>query len=184
MDKNKIEKAVTMILEAIGEDPTREGLVETPQRVARMYEEIFSGLNQTAEKHLSKTFELVEKNMVIEKDIPFYSMCEHHLLPFWGKAHIAYIPNGRVAGLSKLARTVELYAKKPQLQERLTMEIADALMEFLSSEGALVVVEAEHMCMNMRGVKKPGTSTMTSVARGKFETDLNLKNEAYRLMGL
>lgn len=184
MDKNKIEKAVTMILEAIGEDPTREGLVETPQRVARMYEEIFSGLNQTAEKHLSKTFELVEKNMVIEKDIPFYSMCEHHLLPFWGKAHIAYIPNGRVAGLSKLARTVELYAKKPQLQERLTMEIADALMEFLSSEGSLVVVEAEHMCMNMRGVKKPGTSTMTSVARGKFETDLNLKNEAYRLMGL
>lgn len=184
MDKNKIEKAVTMILEAIGEDPTREGLVETPQRVARMYEEIFSGLNQTAEKHLSKTFELVENNMVIEKDIPFYSMCEHHLLPFWGKAHIAYIPNGRVAGLSKLARTVELYAKKPQLQERLTMEIADALMEFLSSEGSLVVVEAEHMCMNMRGVKKPGTSTMTSVARGKFETDLNLKNEAYRLMGL
>lgn len=184
MDKNKIEKAVTMILEAIGEDPTREGLVETPQRVARMYEEIFGGINQTAEKHLSKTFELVDKNMVIEKDIPFYSMCEHHLLPFWGKAHIAYIPNGRVAGLSKLARTVELYAKKPQLQERLTMEIADALMEFLSSEGALVVIEAEHMCMNMRGVKKPGTSTMTSVARGKFETDLNLKNEAYKLMGL
>ncbi|WP_115312317.1 GTP cyclohydrolase I FolE [Peptoniphilus indolicus] len=184
MDKNKIETAVTMILEAIGEDPTREGLVETPQRVARMYEEIFGGINQTAEKHLSKTFELVDKNMVIEKDIPFYSMCEHHLLPFWGKAHIAYIPNGRVAGLSKLARTVELYAKKPQLQERLTMEIADALMEFLSSEGALVVIEAEHMCMNMRGVKKPGTSTMTSVARGKFETDLNLKNEAYRLMGL
>ncbi|MDY2987339.1 MAG: GTP cyclohydrolase I FolE [Peptoniphilus sp.] len=184
MDKNKIEKAVTMILEAIGEDPTREGLVETPQRVARMYEEIFGGINQTAEKHLSKTFELVDKNMVVEKDIPFYSMCEHHLLPFWGKAHIAYIPNGRVAGLSKLARTVELYAKKPQLQERLTMEIADALMEFLSSEGALVVIEAEHMCMNMRGVKKPGTSTMTSVARGKFETDLNLKNEAYKLMGL
>ena len=184
MDKNKIETAVTMILEAIGEDPTREGLVETPQRVARMYEEIFGGINQTAEKHLSKTFELVDKNMVIEKDIPFYSMCEHHLLPFWGKAHIAYIPNGRVAGLSKLARTVELYTKKPQLQERLTMEIADALMEFLSSEGALVVIEAEHMCMNMRGVKKPGTSTMTSVARGKFETDLNLKNEAYRLMGL
>ena len=111
MDKNKIETAVTMILEAIGEDPTREGLVETPQRVARMYEEIFGGINQTAEKHLSKTFELVDKNMVIEKDIPFYSMCEHHLLPFWGKAHIAYIPNGRVAGLSKLARTVELYTK-------------------------------------------------------------------------
>lgn len=184
MDKEKIEKAVTMILEAIGEDTEREGLLETPKRVAKMYEEIFSGLNQTAEEHLSKTFELVDGSMVIEKDIPFYSMCEHHLLPFWGKAHIAYLPNGRVAGLSKLARTVELYAKKPQLQERLTMEIADALMEYLSSEGALVVIEAEHMCMNMRGVKKPGTSTMTSIARGKFETDLNLKNEAYRLMGL
>lgn len=184
MDKKKIEEAVTMILEAIGEDPSREGLIETPKRVAKMYEEIFSGIGQNAEKHLSKTFELVDKSMVIEKDIPFYSMCEHHLLPFWGKAHIAYIPNGRVAGLSKLARTVELYAKKPQLQERLTMEIADALMEYLSSEGALVVIEAQHMCMNMRGVKKPGTSTMTSIARGKFETDINLKNEAYRLMGL
>ncbi|EFI42631.1 GTP cyclohydrolase I [Peptoniphilus sp. oral taxon 386 str. F0131] len=184
IDNKKIEKAVTMILEAIGEDPSREGLVETPQRVARMYEEIFSGLGQTAENHLSKTFELVDGNMVIEKDITFYSMCEHHLLPFWGKVHIAYMPNGRVAGLSKLARTVDVYAKKPQLQERLNLEIANAIMEYLNAQGVLVVVEAEHMCMNMRGVKRPGTKTVTSISRGILETDLNLRNEAYRLMNL
>lgn len=184
MDKQKIEKAVSMIIEAIGEDPNREGLLETPQRVARMYEEIFSGLGQNAKVHLSKTFELVDGSMVIEKDITFFSMCEHHLLPFWGKVHIAYLPNGRVAGLSKLARCVDVYAKKPQLQERLNMEIADALMEFLDAKGALVVIEAEHMCMNMRGVKRPGTSTVTSISRGVFETDLELKNEAYKLMNL
>ena len=126
MDKEKIEQAVSMIIEAIGENPNREGLLETPQRVARMYEEIFSGLNQDAKVHLSKSFEIVDDNMVIEKDIPFYSMCEHHLLPFWGKVNIAYIPDKRVAGLSKLARTVDVYSKKPQLQERLNIEIADA----------------------------------------------------------
>ena len=184
MDKEKIEQAVSMIIEAIGENPNREGLLETPQRVARMYEEIFSGLNQDAKVHLSKSFEIVDDNMVIEKDIPFYSMCEHHLLPFWGKVNIAYIPDKRVAGLSKLARTVDVYSKKPQLQERLNIEIADALMKYLNCKGCLVIIEAEHMCMNMRGVKKPGTSTMTSVARGAFEEDLDLKNEAYRLMGL
>lgn len=184
MDKEKIEQAVSMIIEAIGENPNREGLLETPQRVARMYEEIFSGLNQDAKVHLSKSFEIVDDNMVIEKGIPFYSMCEHHLLPFWGKVNIAYIPDKRVAGLSKLARTVDVYSKKPQLQERLNIEIADALMEYLNCKGCLVTIEAEHMCMNMRGVKKPGTSTMTSVARGAFEEDLDLKNEAYRLMGL
>ena len=184
MDKEKIEQAVTMIIEAIGENPNREGLLETPQRVARMYEEIFSGLNQDAKVHLSKSFEIVDDNMVIEKDIPFYSMCEHHLLPFWGKVNIAYIPDKRVAGLSKLARTVDVYSKKPQLQERLNIEIADALMKYLNCKRCLVTIEAEHMCMNMRGVKKPGTSTMTSVARGAFEEDLDLKNEAYRLMGL
>lgn len=182
MDKEKIETAVKMIIEAIGEDGQREGLQETPQRIARMYEEIFSGLGQTAEEHLSKSFEIVDDNMVIEKDIFFHSMCEHHFLPFWGKVHIAYIPNGRVAGLSKLARTVEIYAKKPQIQERLNIEIVDALMEYLSAKGAMVVVEAEHMCMNMRGVRKPGTSTVTSVARGMLKTP-ELKNEAYRLMG-
>ena len=148
MDKEKIEQAVSMIIEAIGEDPNREGLLETPQRVARMYEEIFSGLNQNAKVHLSKSFEIVDDNMVIEKDIPFYSMCEHHLLPFWGKVNIAYIPDKRVAGLSKLARTVDVYSKKPQLQERLNIEIADALMEYLNCKGCLVTIEAEHMCMN------------------------------------
>lgn len=184
MDKKKIEQAVSMIIEAVGEDPNREGLLETPQRVARMYEEIFSGLGQTAEAHLSKTFELVDGSMVIEKDISFYSMCEHHFLPFWGKVHIAYMPQGRVAGLSKLARTVDVYARKPQLQERLNMEIADAIMKYLNAAGALVVIEAEHMCMNMRGVKRPGTSTVTSISKGIFETDLALRDEAYRLMRL
>jgi GTP cyclohydrolase I len=183
MDKEKIEKAVSMIIEAIGEDPTREGLLETPQRVARMYEEIFAGLGKTAEKELSKTFELVEGGMVVEKDIPFYSMCEHHFLPFWGKAHIAYIPDKRVAGLSKLARTVDVYAKKPQLQERLNLEIADSIMEYLNAKGVLVVIEAEHMCMNMRGIKKPGTSTVTYIARGVIEEDKELRDEAFKMMG-
>lgn len=183
MDSKKIEDAVRLIIEAVGENQTREGLEETPARVARMYQEVFSGLGQTAEVHLSKSFEIVDDNMVIEKDITFTSMCEHHFLPFYGKAHIAYVPNGRVAGLSKLARTVDVYSKKPQIQERLTMEVADALMTYLDAKGALVVIEAEHMCMTMRGVKKPGTATVTSVARGQLETDKDLKNEAYRLMG-
>ena len=182
MDKEKIEQAVSMIIEAIGEDPNREGLLETPQRVARMYEEIFSGLNQDAKVHLSKSFEIVDDNMVIEKDTPFYSMCEHHLLPFWGKVNIAYIPDKRVAGLSKLARTVDVYSKKPQLQERLSIEIADAMMKYLEPKGVLVVIEAEHMCMNMRGVKKPGSKTVTSVARGVLETDEKQKQEAFRLI--
>ncbi|MFA9413397.1 MULTISPECIES: GTP cyclohydrolase I FolE [unclassified Streptococcus] len=184
MDLGKIEAAVEQIIEAIGEDKQREGLQETPARVARMYTEVFSGLGQTAEEHLTKSFEIVDDHMVIEKDITFTSMCEHHFLPFYGKAHIAYIPNGRVAGLSKLARSVDVYAKKPQIQERLTMEIADALMTYLDAKGALVVIEAEHLCMTMRGVKKPGTLTVTSVARGLFDTDKDLKNEAYRLMGV
>ncbi|MDO5755637.1 MAG: GTP cyclohydrolase I FolE [Tissierellia bacterium] len=182
MDQEKIKKAVRMILEAIGEDVDREGLLETPDRVARMYAEVFQGLGQTAEKHLSKTFEFVDENMVVEKDIPFYSMCEHHLLPFWGKAHIAYIPNQRVAGLSKLVRTVDVYSKKPQLQERLNQEVADAIMKYLKAKGALVVIEAEHMCMSMRGAKSVGTKTVTSVSLGAFKEDLDLRNEAYRLM--
>lgn len=184
MNREKIEKAVAMIIEAVGEDGTREGLVETPKRIAKMYEEIFSGIGQTAEEHLSKSFEIVEENMVIEKDIYFHSMCEHHFLPFFGKVHIAYLPNGRVAGLSKLARTVEVYARKPQIQERFCAEISDALMKYLNARGALVVMEAEHMCMSMRGVKKPGAKTVTASAKGEFETNLELKNEAYRLMGL
>ena len=168
MDTKKIQEAVKMIIDAVGEDGSREGLQETPERIAKMYQEIFAGLNQTAEVHLSKSFEIVDNNMVVEKDIFFHSMCEHHFLPFYGKVHIAYIPNGRVAGLSKLARTVE---------------IADALMEYLGAQGALVWVEAEHMCMNMRGVRKPGTATVTTAARGLLETDKDLKNEAYKLMG-
>jgi len=159
-------------------------LQETPARVARMYQEIFSGLGQTAEEHLSKSFEIIDDNMVVEKDIFFHTMCEHHFLPFYGKAHIAYIPDGRVAGLSKLARTVEVYAKKPQIQERLNIEVADALMDYLGAKGAFVVIEAEHMCMSMRGVRKPGTATLTTVARGVFETDKDLRDQAYRLMGL
>ena len=161
VDKDKIKRAVRDILEAIGEDPDREGLLDTPDRVARMYEEIFSGLGKDAEEILSKTFEVENNDLVIEKDITYFSMCEHHIIPFYGKAHIAYIPRGRVAGLSKLARTVELYAKKPQLQERLSSEVADAIMKYLDAEGVMVVVEGEHMCMTMRGVKKPGTKTVT-----------------------
>ena len=183
MDTKKIEEAVKMIIEAVGEDENREGLQETPTRIAKMYQEIFAGLGQTAEEHLSKSFEIIDNNMVVEKDIFFHSMCEHHFLPFYGKVHIAYIPNGRVAGLSKLARTVEVYAKQPQIQERLTVEIADALMEYLGAQGALVWVEVEHMCMNMRGVRKPGPATVTTAARGLLATDKDLKSAASQLMG-
>ena len=183
MNEKKIEEAVKMILEAIGEDPSREGLVETPERVARMYKEIFSGIGSSAEDILSKTFSHNGEDTVVVKDIPFYSMCEHHLVPFFGKAHVAYIPNGKVAGLSKIARTVDHYAKKPQLQERLTLEVCEDIMKYLDAKGALVVIEAEHLCMNMRGIKKPGSATITSVARGNLE-DEELKGGAYLLMGL
>lgn len=179
MDKEKIKEGVRLILEGVGEDTAREGLIETLDRIARMYEEIFAGIDKDridvndpdsiVRDILSKTFEAKEGQFILEKDITFYSMCEHHLLPFYGKAHIAYISSGRVAGLSKLARTVEEYAKRPQLQERLTAQIADAIMEYLHAEGVMVVIEAEHMCMTMRGVKKPGSSTMTYVCRGSFE---------------
>ena len=182
MDADKIREGVKLILEGIGEDVTREGLVETPDRIARMYEEVFSGLGKDAEEILSKTFEVENNDLVIEKDITYFSMCEHHIIPFYGKAHIAYIPRGRVAGLSKLARTVELYAKKPQLQERLSSEVADAIMKYLDAEGVMVVIEGEHMCMTMRGVKKPGTRTLTTSFRGVFEEDKDLRNEVYRLL--
>lgn len=184
IDQKKIQDAVTMILEAIGEDPTREGLVETPARVARMYAEIFSGLNHTAEVHLAKTFAVKSDDIVIERDIPFYSMCEHHLLPFYGKVHIAYIPNGRVAGLSKLVRTVDLYSKKPQLQEVLTTDIGEAIMDYLHARGVMVIVEAEHLCMNMRGVKRPGTRTVTAMQAGIFEHNKELKDEVHKLLSI
>ena len=182
MDREKIIAGAKLILEGIGEDLEREGLIETPERIARMYEEVFSGLGKDAEEILSKTFEVENNDLVIEKDITYFSMCEHHIIPFYGKAHIAYIPRGRVAGLSKLARTVELYAKKPQLQERLSSEVADAIMKYLDAEGAMVVVEGEHMCMTMRGVKKPGTKTVTTSYRGIFKEDATLRKEVMMLL--
>lgn len=175
IDRDKIEIAVKLLLEGIGEDTGREGLRETPQRVARMYEEIYGGLEGDAVQHLSKTFESNSSDMVIEKDITFYSMCEHHLLPFYGVVHIAYIPNGRVAGLSKLARTVEVYARRPQIQERMTGEIAKAVMDNLNAKGAMVMIEAEHMCMSMRGIKKPGSKTVTFSALGDFKENEELR---------
>lgn len=182
VNKAKIEEAVTMLLEAIGEDVNREGLVETPARIARMYEEVFSGMDEEAKEFLAKRFHVENNDMVLEKDIVFYSMCEHHLLPFYGKAHVAYIPDGEVVGLSKLARTVETYAKRPQLQERMTNQIADAIMEHLNAKGVMVMLEAEHMCMTMRGIKKPGSKTVTCVKRGEFEHNDALVRDFYQML--
>lgn len=172
VNKDKIKEGVKLILEGIGEDCTREGLLETPDRIARMYEEIFAGMNEDVSVHLQKRFHVEDNEMILEKDIPFYSMCEHHLLPFFGRVHIAYVPNEEVLGLSKLARCVEVFAKRPQLQERMTAQIGDAIMKELNPKGVMVMIEAdEHMCMTMRGVKKPGSKTITTVARGCFEED-------------
>lgn len=182
VNKEKIEEAVKLLLEGIGEDVNREGLVETPARIARMYEEVFSGMDEDAKVFLSKRFHVDNNDIVLEKDIVFYSMCEHHLLPFYGKAHVAYIPDGEVAGLSKLARTVETFAKRPQLQERMTSQIADAVMEHLHAKGVMVMLEAEHMCMTMRGVKKPGSKTVTCVKRGEFAVNEALVRDIYQLL--
>ncbi|MCR4944442.1 MAG: GTP cyclohydrolase I FolE [Clostridium sp.] len=182
VDKEKAMQGVRLILEAIGEDPDREGLLETPDRIARMYEEIYAGIGQTAKEHLSKTFTVESSDLVIEKDITFYSTCEHHLIPFYGKVHIAYLPDGKVTGLSKLARTVEVYARRPQLQERLTSDIADAIMEYLKPKGVFVYIEAEHMCMTMRGIRKPGTKTVTTTSRGIFKEDTHLRQEVLTLI--
>lgn len=172
MDLPKIEKAVTMILEAIGEDTQREGLLETPKRVAKMYEEVFQGIDKDPKQYFETVFHENHDEVVLVKDIPFHSMCEHHLVPFFGHAHIAYIPrNGVVAGLSKLARAVETTAKRPQLQERITSTVANAMMDMLNPIGVYVIIEAEHMCMTMRGIKKPGAKTVTTVARGIYEHD-------------
>lgn len=177
-DHAKIEQAVTMILEAIGEDPTREGLMDTPKRVAKMYQEVFQGLNQDPKEHFATIFGEDHEELVLVKDIPFYSMCEHHLVPFFGKAHIGYIPRGgKVTGLSKLARAVEAVTRRPQLQERITSDVADSLVETLDPHGVIVVVEAEHMCMTMRGVKKPGSKTITSAVRGIFVDDAAARAE-------
>lgn len=184
MDIEKIEQAVLMILEAIGEDPNREGLIETPKRVARMYAEVFAGLNEDPSKHLQVQFSVEEQEeMVVVKDIAVYSMCEHHLIPFHGKAHVAYVPRkGKVTGLSKLARVVQGFARRPQLQERLTSQIADAIVGELDPLGVLVVIEAEHMCMTMRGVKKAGAQTVTSAVRGIFKSNRATRAEAFSLI--
>ncbi len=182
-DRAKIEHAVRLILEAIGEDPTRQGLRDTPRRVAEMYEEIFAGLEEDVAHHLDVIFEEDHEELVLVKDIPFYSMCEHHFLPFLGKAHVAYIPaEGRVTGLSKLARVVEGMARRPQMQERLTAQIADLLMEKLRPHGVAVVIEAEHLCMSMRGIRKPGHKTVTSAVRGIFHSDEKTRAETLALM--
>lgn len=184
MDTEKIKKAVVMLLEGIGEDPAREGLVETPDRIAKMYEEICGGMTVDAKEHLSKVFTVDSDEMVVERDIHFYSMCEHHMLPFFGKVHIAYIPKGEVVGLSKLARTVEVYARRLQLQERMTAQIADAVMDCLKPAGVMVVCEAEHLCMTMRGVKKPGTKTVNVVTRGVFSGNDSLQNSFFNLLSI
>ena len=184
VDKGRIEKAVREILEAIGEDPDRDGLVRTPLRIAEMYEEIFSGLHADPSEHLTVTFEADHDEMVMVRDIAVTSLCEHHLVPFSGRAHVAYIPgdDGRITGLSKIARLVDGFARRPQVQERLTTQIADALVEVLKPDGVFVVIEAEHMCMSMRGVKKPGSLTITSAVRGLFKTNAATRAEAMSLI--
>ncbi len=182
VERDKVEAGVRLILEGIGEDVTREGLLETPERIARMCEEIYGGMDLDASEPLSKRFHVNSSEMVLEKDITFYSTCEHHLLPFYGKAHVAYVPDGEVVGLSKLARTVDIFAKRPQLQEQLTAQIADALMEHLKPKGAMVMIEAEHMCMTMRGIKKPGSKTVTYVTRGIFAEEETLQNKFFAMV--
>ena len=183
INQKKIEKAVKEILLAIGEDPLREGLLKTPERVAKMYADIFSGVAKDPGKELSVFHNENHEEMVMVKDIPFYSMCEHHFIPFIGKAHIVYIPRkGHVTGLSKLVRVVEAFAKRPQVQERLTSQIADLLMDKLNPQGVFVIIEAEHLCMSMRGVKKPGSTTTTSAVRGIFRKNASTRAEALALL--
>jgi GTP cyclohydrolase IA len=184
IDQARIEKAVREILIAIGEDPDRDGLLDTPARVARMYAEIFSGLHEDPSDHLRVTFEAGHDEMVMVRDIAITSLCEHHMVPFVGKAHVAYIPgnDGRITGLSKLARLVDAYAKRPQVQERLTTQIADEIDRTLEPRGVMVVIEAEHLCMTMRGVRKPGSTTVTSAVRGLFRTSVATREEAMRFI--
>jgi len=183
MDERKIEIAIRELLEAIGEDPKRKDLLDTPKRVAEMYKEIFCGINQDPEKELEIILEQKHEEIILLKGISLYSICEHHLLPFIGKAHIAYIPKeGRVTGLSKLVRVVDILSKRPQVQERLTTQIADIIMRKLKPQGCMVVIEAEHMCMSMRGVKKPGTLTVTSAVRGIFQENEKTRSETLALI--
>lgn len=184
VDKSRIEAAVREILIAVGEDPDRDGLQNTPGRVARMYEEVLAGQCENGDEHLAVTFEAGHDEMVMVRDIPFSSLCEHHMVPFMGKAHVAYIPNadGRITGLSKLARLVDAYAKRLQVQERLTTQVADEIERSLVPKGVLVVVEAEHLCMAMRGVKKPGSTTVTSAVRGLFRDNAATRGEAMQFI--
>ncbi len=183
MDKKKIEKAVKVLLEAIGEDINRRDIVATPRRVAEMYEEVFWGMSKDPAKELEVVLDQKHNEIILLKDIPLYSMCEHHLLPFIGKAHVAYIPKkGRVTGLSKLARVVEILSRRPQVQERLTTQIADIIMSKLKPQGCMVVIEAEHLCMSMRGIKRPGILTVTSAVRGIFQENEKTRAETLSLM--
>lgn len=182
IDYDKVKEAIKLLLEGIGEDVNREGLVQTPDRIARMYEEICGGMEEDVSEHLTKVFAVDSNEMVLEKDIIFFSTCEHHLLPFYGKVHVAYIPNGKVVGLSKLARTVEVYARRLQIQEQMTGQIADAIMEHLAPQGVMIVVEAEHMCMTMRGIKKPGSKTVSVATRGVFENNPTLQSQFFQML--
>ncbi len=182
MDQEKIKTAAQMLIEGIGEDPAREGLGGTPERIARMYEELCGGYDADVAQILSRTFEAKDAEMVTETGIPFYSLCEHHMLPFFGQAHIAYLPDGKVVGLSKLARTVDVFARRLQIQENMTSQIAEAIMSNLHPKGVMVMLEAEHLCMTMRGIKKPGTQTVTVKALGVFEEDPGLQDRFYRMI--
>ena len=183
IDKEKISRAIVSIIEAIGDDPGREGLIDTPRRIAEMYADIFAGKYEDPKQHLMVGFDEGHEEMVITRDIPFYSVCEHHFLPFHGTAHIGYIPNGRIAGASKLARVVDVFARRPQLQERLTTQIADTIIEVLEPRGVAVIMKAEHLCMTMRGVKKPGSLMVTSAMRGIFRQNASTRSEFLTLVG-
>jgi len=184
MDREKIEQGIRLVLEGIGEDPMREGLIDTPRRVAEMYSEVFAGLEADPSEHFCVTFNEGHQEMVLVRDIALYSMCEHHLVPFLGVAHVAYVPgkHGRICGLSKLARVVDVFARRPQVQERMTSQIADTIVEHLDPAGVIVVIEAEHLCMSMRGVRKPGSQTVTSAVRGIFESNPATRAEAMSLI--
>lgn len=184
IDQPRIERAVREILAAIGEDPERDGLIDTPKRVAKLYTEICSGLHENPAEHLEKKFEVEHDEIIIVRDIPIYSICEHHLIPFFGQAHVGYLPKagGKITGLSKLARLVDGYARRPQVQERLTTQVADAIDAALDPQGAIVIIEAEHLCMSMRGVRKPGARTVTSCVRGRFREDPKSRAEVMDLI--
>ena len=182
VDQAGVRDAVRRIIEAIGEDPSREGLLDTPRRIAEMYEELFTGLHEDPREVLSTSFQESHRDMIILKNIPFYSLCEHHFLPFHGQAHVGYVPKGRIVGASKIARVVDILARRPQLQERLTGQVADAITEGLSPDGVAVVIEAEHLCMTMRGVQKPGTTLITSAIRGAFRRRAVTRSEFLALV--